>query len=297
MAIKAKQERPSLTKECSLCGNAMPTGARKCSNCGNVFADYVEASSKVATDGSSEKLGNLVVALPIVGSIAALLWISRLSVLSNPLQKLEIVGCLVIAISTILVVLEVATSPKKRDGTGLENLGPVAWFLLLLVFWPVALPLYMKTREKHRRKNLFYASITSVALFVSAVSIAGVISVRNQSLLLSEIDDSSRLIESTMAVPTPASQPTPEIPEEISESKPDTTALVIEPVVAPIAADPAPSTATVGKLTDADVAPVIEEAANSDVAEDENRRKTIPIATPTPEISFDSAANQSETTP
>ncbi len=119
--------------------------------------------------GSADTRGRALVALPILAAVLNGLASRLLPALDCDRRAYEMVT--VLADLPVGVAFLLAALDAKQLGFGTTNeeeTGPLGWFWLVVLFWPVTLPLYLYKRAKHGAKNLLVGGLLGVALAIGA---------------------------------------------------------------------------------------------------------------------------------
>lgn len=246
MTIYKPQKRAANLVNCPLCGAGIPRGRRKCEHCGNVLQPAGPAKPE-ATE-TSEFLGNAMIALPVIGSIVALLWIGRMSVLQDPFSKLLFVAAAVVGLTAILGLVEAVTSSgaAPEDASGPAKYGTLHWLVLLTVGWIAGLPLYLRARASRGMKDQSTAGAAVMAVFLAAMLGVGWHVKSKEAAAIAQVRELERLEQQyakaasppAVAAPQPVTVETPATPDvapAVAVSEGTGPAETAAPAPAPIA--------------------------------------------------------------
>ncbi len=116
--------------------------------------------------------GVFLVAVPVIGGIALLIT----AFASYSLTAFVWLLVLTAFVSALMAVLEILQAPAAWEGgTPLKSMA--RWFAALLLLWPAAYPLYLRSRGKLKLDDWMKAAIVTDALFLAAVAAAGYVTV------------------------------------------------------------------------------------------------------------------------
>lgn len=130
------------------------------------FVSFLSANTAPAAS-SGEGLGNAILLIPSVMIFPILLFSSL-----RPLP--QVFSFLTVMVSAILISSEASQlgMGKRPDSTGKTGDGPIAWFFVSLLFWAIAMPLYMHRRRLYGKKSMVVGGIVVSVIFITAMLLA-----------------------------------------------------------------------------------------------------------------------------
>jgi DNA-directed RNA polymerase subunit RPC12/RpoP len=161
------------TIRCPFCAEPILAEARKCKHCGE-WLDGGPRSSLGRPGRCSETLGHLMVAVPIVMSVAAFIWVMNLTPADRPRLIMHLMAGAMVIITAFLALAE-ASNLGMGQARDRHDHGPVIWLVLFLGIWGIALPAYLKRRSQYGMKNLLVGGVLAVAVFLGAYLTLGVL--------------------------------------------------------------------------------------------------------------------------
>ncbi len=180
------------TKACQFCGAIVLDVAIECKQCGSNLNEPAGSTTPTSTAGISadtanipETLGLVALGIPMAAIALIWLWVGSMNLLQSPGSKLNLILCLTVFSTAILIAAEAAklgmggsghvpapegpTSKKSfrlSRGKKKKGDGPVGWLVGCIFLWPIYFPAYFYKRSKFGQKNLLGWAITVTVVFV-----------------------------------------------------------------------------------------------------------------------------------
>lgn len=148
-----------LTK-CPECGHGVSTEALACPNCGKPRPP--KGWPEEETTPSKDVMGTFLIGVPLIFVIASLL----LKIFHSGQRYTGMLVTLGILISMILGVIESASSnagaPNDIDENGKRYISRGTIGALIILFWIIGYPFWMKRRERYGKRDLLIPAIAIV---------------------------------------------------------------------------------------------------------------------------------------
>ena len=176
-------------KACKYCGESILAVAAKCKHCGSNLTNQPNAQP----DTPAADYGPLLLGIPVVGVILVEFWISGMTLIQFPGDKMSL-----ILLATILCTAGAAALEASKVGMESDRergtYSPTAWLFLIMIMWVLCYPIYLYKRKAYGLKNHLLAGILITLAFITSWSAMSYSIEKNKSEVRTNLEQIQKII-------------------------------------------------------------------------------------------------------